>query len=822
MKFIRQKLKPFLLILLTVGLPTSCYEAKLKPDKRLGDLQKNDDIDGDNLSNSIGGRGNGNGNPEPTPTDDPLSTSIIPTLSSSTIPSGTPDVIPIEVLGPEAGISCGQVLFANSLNLVLLPQTSINISGVTPTCLIEITPPENVSGATSIEVGTLNNSETESREIEILISNVNLAPSIDLNSVDYEVPSNSPVDILIIVSDPDSPLDCSTHLSFSTSNKSLLPLQNGIFSGTAPNCVLTLTPNLDLFGASDIEIFATDGINISSASTKVTVDSGVIFFEDNILTPTSASEYQISFTINTIGNSIACSNTDIQVSSTVTEVVSPLTTYVSGTAPNCILNVKIEDQKTGNATLRISVNYSGKEEYDDLSIIIDKIPPGETLFLSALSGADGEVELSWYAPSPKEGGSVTEYLVFRDTSNPIDLSAPPIAALDHSTLTYGDSAVLNGTPYYYTVVATNEGARGPHARPMRALPLSPTSPVDLNNIHVSPTGNDTTGDGSISNPFQSLSHALGVINPEGYVYFADGTYTFTAGVLINKAVTLQSITGNYRTSSAVFTSATRIGIEPNASNISVYGIEFVNISSSDERTPHYLLYANCYARDMRYYWFSSQSPTNRIDGGELYGNRFENMGDRSIGDWYSIFVYWDYGIQPEPWLIHRNEFINPSWNGVSLDLIPITIKYNYFSSASSNGLQIYSDTKAPEGSGEMLIYGNTFNSNDEPLPVLPDFTYGLVFRLLGNGNDIDIRVEENIFTNNHIAIGIYDGDLNNFNATVSFERNFIGTSNQWQIYLDNPAIFDFTKNYWESTLGASMIDIDSGSILTSPYLYFEP
>ena len=71
--------------------------------------------------------------------------------------------------------------------------------------------------------------------------------------------------------------------------------------------------------------------------------------------------------------------------------------------------------------------------------------------------------------------------------------------------------------------------------------------LDRNNVYVSPTGSDTTGDGSQNNPYQTILNGINAVNSGGTVYLADGTYTGTGnkGITINKDLNIigQSQTG---------------------------------------------------------------------------------------------------------------------------------------------------------------------------------------------------------------------------------------------------------------------------------------
>jgi fibronectin type 3 domain-containing protein len=86
---------------------------------------------------------------------------------------------------------------------------------------------------------------------------------------------------------------------------------------------------------------------------------------------------------------------------------------------------------------------------------------------------DGVVYLSWSAPSSDGGSPLQKYKVYRSTTpGGANLSKAPLATLSKTELSYADTAVSNGTTYYYQIVATNAlGASAPSAE-VSATPSS--------------------------------------------------------------------------------------------------------------------------------------------------------------------------------------------------------------------------------------------------------------------------------------------------------------------------------------------------------------
>ncbi len=143
-------------------------------------------------------------------------------------------------------------------------------------------------------------------------------------------------------------------------------------------------------------------------------------------------------------------------------------------------NVLVSDMKSGTFILRV----------DPVAA------PGASSGLAATAG-NGQVSLTWAAAT-----GATGYGVHRSTT-----SGGPYTTLKTNIVgtSYTDSAVTNGTTYYYVVTATNaegEGARSNEAPATPSVPVTPTT-VTLTSIaaqdgYVLESGETTNVGGTIS------------------------------------------------------------------------------------------------------------------------------------------------------------------------------------------------------------------------------------------------------------------------------------------------------------------------------------
>jgi Fibronectin type III domain len=94
--------------------------------------------------------------------------------------------------------------------------------------------------------------------------------------------------------------------------------------------------------------------------------------------------------------------------------------------------------------------------------------PGAPTGLQA-TGGNNSVSLSWTGPS---GSTVTGYDIYRGTSP--GLESPTPIATGVPTTSYADNSAVNGTTYYYRVIAVNGAGPGPQSNEASATPQAPS------------------------------------------------------------------------------------------------------------------------------------------------------------------------------------------------------------------------------------------------------------------------------------------------------------------------------------------------------------
>lgn len=160
------------------------------------------------------------------------------------------------------------------------------------------------------------------------------------------------------ITDADSTLNCSTSMSATSSNIALLPVANIVFTGTAPNCVATLTPVVNQSGSSNLVLTVTDSVSsvISSFTYTVsTVNDAPVISSINAQSSNEDTPLIVNFTITDIDSTLNCSSS-MSASTSNSGLISNGNIVFSGTAPNCTATITPTADQNGvvNLTFRVS------------------------------------------------------------------------------------------------------------------------------------------------------------------------------------------------------------------------------------------------------------------------------------------------------------------------------------------------------------------------------------------------------------------------------------------------------------------------------------
>jgi hypothetical protein len=108
------------------------------------------------------------------------------------------------------------------------------------------------------------------------------------------------------------------------------------------------------------------------------------------------------------------------------------------------------------------------------STVTGPVPPGPPSLASPTVG-NQSVGLSWSAPASTGGATITDYAVYRSTTS----GTEAFLANTGGALNYTDTAVTNGTTYYYKVAAINVAGTGALSNEQSATPSAPVPDFTL-------------------------------------------------------------------------------------------------------------------------------------------------------------------------------------------------------------------------------------------------------------------------------------------------------------------------------------------------------
>lgn len=163
------------------------------------------------------------------------------------------------------------------------------------------------------------------------------------------------------VADVDSVLSCATSMSASSSNSALIATGSIVFSGTAPNCVATVTPAADqnavlnlTFRVSDSQPLFTDqtfSVTVNAVNDTPTI-TGIA--AQSLKTDSSVV---VNYNIADVDNVLDCSSSVAVVSGTV-GILPNADIIKGGTAPNCSLTITPSLNVAGVSSVSVTVSDS--------------------------------------------------------------------------------------------------------------------------------------------------------------------------------------------------------------------------------------------------------------------------------------------------------------------------------------------------------------------------------------------------------------------------------------------------------------------------------
>lgn len=297
-----------------------------------------------------------------------------PTISSITNKITNEDTatsaIAFTIADSDSTIYCSNVTPTSS-NTTLVPNGNIVISGTAPNCTAIITPAANGYGSTSITLtlsdnGTPMPAETATSVFNLTVTAVNDVPTISTiaNKTTTEGTASSAIAFTIV--DVDSTLSCTGGVVATSSNTTLIPDANIVFSGTAPNCTAVVTPIAVGNGTSTLTFTVTDNgtpLPALTATTSFLMTVTQVNHAPTISAITAQSTNEdtaktgIAFTIADSDSTISCNN--VTGASSNTTLIPNANIVITGTAPNCLAAITPVANGNGTSSITLTITDNG-------------------------------------------------------------------------------------------------------------------------------------------------------------------------------------------------------------------------------------------------------------------------------------------------------------------------------------------------------------------------------------------------------------------------------------------------------------------------------
>ena len=366
-------------------------------------------------------------------------------------------------------------------------------------------------------------------------------------------------------------------------------------------------------------------------------------------------------------------------------------------------------------------------------------------------------------------------------------------------------------------------------------------------VYVSPTGSDTTGDGSQSKPYKTIAKGISMVYPGGTVHLLSGTYTGTGNVNVNISSNI-TIAGENRDSTIIDgQSANRIFIISSGYNVIISNITLKNgLANNDnggaiQNNGGTLTLNNCA------FTSNKATRTGYWDNNDVYGGAIYNTGtltitnsnftSNTVTSGSNNYAYGGAIYNSGTLTITGSNFTSntaTTYGGAIINYGTLTITgSNFTSNTAYDGGAISNGDTGTSPTGSLTITGSNFTSNTATSAGGAIWTHGTcnvtgsnftsntannsggdtakgsggAIRNWGTLTVTGSNFTWNSATTNGCAISNYQGTANiNFNRIIGNGANDINAE-----YNGGASTVNAENNWWGSNTGASAGRITSAN-----------
>jgi hypothetical protein len=181
--------------------------------------------------------------------------------------------------------------------------------------------------------------------------------------------------IPVVIDDPDSTLNCGQDLKAYSTQMLLVDSGDISFSGSFPNCEMSISPKLNQRGKTHLFIEANDGLNVGYQTFELFVGPFELSTPSSLVSFHPTADTTIVTPITLQGWDGEYCDEALSFNSSNAAVVDPALAEVSGIAPACSVEFTVQ-ASPGQTQLEVQANYLGQSSSAQWRIYL--MPPAQT------------------------------------------------------------------------------------------------------------------------------------------------------------------------------------------------------------------------------------------------------------------------------------------------------------------------------------------------------------------------------------------------------------------------------------------------------------
>lgn len=363
----------------------------------------------------------------------------------------------------------------HSSDPTLVPSSNIVPGGSGITRTLTITPDVNQWGETVITVDVSDGELTTSVPFTLTVTSVDDPPTMS-DIWGQSTLEDVPINVTFTVSDVDTSLELLS-ISGSSTNESLVPNANLLFTGTGVTRTLTITPSANQFGQAPILVRVADSTNLATDSFLLVVNSVndpptiSPIADQTVLEDVSLTD--VSFTVDDVESD--ASNLTVIATSNNQGLIPNSNLIIGGSGANRTISAIPSANASGVAEISLTVNDGSSATIESFNITVQEVndapsitgttdvtTPEDTPVTVPFTVDDVEsaaTNLSMFAESSDRNLVPSSNIVFggNGTSRTATITpVPDLYGLTVLTFTVSDGALTASQSFSLTVSSVND------------------------------------------------------------------------------------------------------------------------------------------------------------------------------------------------------------------------------------------------------------------------------------------------------------------------------------------------------------------------------